>query len=177
MDDKTVTLVAFFVEIAPVPNTLDLLRQEGIDETDMTVISNMPYSSSILGRPMVWERLPIISLSGAFVGLLIGLFLNVGTPLLYPIRVGGQPLIPIPPSLVLTFELTMMGLIVSTFLGVLWESAFPSHGPRIGNPRISNGQIGVLFECAVDEKDRIVAVLEKQGVHDLEIINREERTL
>ncbi len=173
--DETVVLMALFRDITPVPDMLDRLRDHGVGEQNMVVLSGIPYPTRILGRPMVWERLPLISLSGALVGLLIGLFLNIGTPLLYPVHVGGQPLIPIPPTLVLTYELTMMGLIVSTFLGVLWESTFPSFGPKYHHPAIADGRIGIVFRCLHSREAEIRALLEENGAE--EVMMPEERVL
>jgi hypothetical protein len=168
-------LMALFTEVTPVADMLDELRNRGIDDKDMTVLSGMPYPARVLGRPMVWEKLPVIAISGAVVGFLIGVFLNAGTPLLYPIHVGGQPLVPIPPSAVITYEFTMMGLIVSTFLGVLWESTFPSFGPKRYHPRITDGRIGILFRCSERRADEFRALLEAHGAE--EIVEPEERTL
>ena len=173
--DTEVNLIALFNDISPIPDVLDHLRARGVTETDMSLLTNLPYPAEVLGRPMVWERLPLISLSGALVGFLIGIFLNVGTPLLYPIHVGGQPLIPVPPTLVLTYELTMMGLIVSTFLGVLWESTFPSRGPKRYDPRVSDGQIGVVFHCTRQAEPDIRSMLTELGAD--RIIEPEEVTL
>lgn len=174
MSNSTV-LMALFKEVSPVPGMLDHLRRQGVSDDDMTVLSGVPYPARILGRPMVWERLPLISISGAFVGFLIGIFLNAGTPLLYPIHVGGQALIPLPPTLVITYEFTMMGLIVSTFLGVLWESTFPTFGPKYYHPRITDGRIGVLFRCPNQQRAEIEAMLQAQGAE--EIVEPEEHSL
>jgi len=171
----TVVLMAIFRDPETTADMLDCLREMGIGDHDMAVVSGVPYPARVLGRPMVWERLPWISLSGAFVGFLIGVFLNAGTPLLYTIRVGGQPIIPIPPSLVLTYEFTMMGLIVSTFLGVLWESFFPSYGPKYYDSVISHGRIGVLFRCPVDLEDAARAILSSRGAE--RVFRPERRTL
>ena len=168
-------LMALFDHVDPVAEVLDELRRQGIDDHDMTVISGVPYPARVLGRPMVWERLPWIALSGAFVGFLVGLFLNAGTPLLYPIRVGGQPLIPIPPSAVITYEFTMMGLIVSTFLGVLWESTFPSFGPKYYHPESINGRIGMLIRCPEEQLPEIQEMLRAHGARD--VFEPEEWTL
>ncbi len=138
----------------------------------MTVLSGVPYSARVLGRPTVREWLPLISLAGALVGFLAGILLNVGTPLLYTIPVGGQGIIPIPPSAVITFELTMLGLIISTFLGVLWESAFPSYAPQYYDPLLTSGRIGVLFHCPADKEEAARAILSRMGA---ERIQRPER--
>jgi len=167
--------MALFDEATPVPDTLDMLREKGVDDADMTVLSGLPYPARVLGRPMVWERLPLISISGAFVGFLVGVFLNAGTPLLYPIHVGGQALIPIPPSLVLTYEFTMMGLLVSTFLGVLWESTFPTYGPKRYDPSVTDGRIGVLFLCPQEQVEEFRSALQAQGAQ--KITEPEEKVL
>ena len=173
--DEQVTLLALFREITPVADVLDELRRHQIDERDITVISGAPYPLQVLGRPMVWERLPLIAISGAIVGFLVGIFLNVGTPLLYSIHVGGQPLVPIPPSAIITYEFTMMGLLVSTFLGVLWESVFPSYGPKQYHPKISDGRIAILFRCTPQEQGAMEKMLHQHGVE--EVVNPQETKL
>ncbi len=168
-------LMALFRDVTPVAEMLDQLRRRGVQDTDMTVLSGVPFPARVLGRPMVWERLPWIAMSGAFVGFLVGVFLNAGTPMLYPIHVGGQPLIPIPPSAVITYEFTMMGLIVSTFLGVLWESTFPSFGPKRYHPRISDGRIGIVFRCPAEDAEELTVLMQENGAE--EVIEPEEWTL
>lgn len=171
----SVTLMALFDEVESVAEVHDALRRRGMAEEDMIVLSGMPYSPEMLGRSVAWGRLPVISISGACVGFLIGIFLNVGTPLLYSVRVGGQPLIPIPTSAVLTYEFTMMGLIVSTFLGVLWQSTFPDFGPKHYHPLVTNGRVGLLFACARDEVDEIQALMQAHGAE--QVVEPEERIL
>ncbi len=172
MAANSIVLLGLFRDPDRTAETLEKLRGVGISDYDMAVLSSMPLPPQVLGRPMVWERLPWISLSGAFVGFLIGIFLNAGTPLLYTIRVGGQPIIPIPPTAVLTYEFTMMGLIVSTFLGVLWESFFPSFGPKYYDRLLSHGRIGVLLRCPAHLEETVREILKAQGA---ERVYRPER--
>lgn len=168
----SIVLMGLFRDADPTAETLERLRRLGISDYDIAVLSSIPFPARVLGRPMVWERLPWISLAGAFVGFLVGIFLNAGTPLLYTIRVGGQAVIPIPPTLVLTYEFTMMGLIVSTFLGVLWESFFPSYGPKYYDRLLSHGRIGVVFRCPAEQEEAARAILQAQGA---ERVYRPER--
>ncbi len=174
MNDTTV-LMALVDDLAPVPDMLDTLRENGIGDGDIAILSGVPYPERVLGRPMNWERLPLISASGALVGFLTSMFLNAGTPMLYSIYVGGQPLIPLPPTAVLTFELTMMGLLVSTFLGVLWESTFPTFGPKYYDPRITDGEIGIVFRCPAHQTGEMGTALMAQGAQ--EVTEPEEHVL
>ncbi|RMG98337.1 MAG: DUF3341 domain-containing protein [Chloroflexi bacterium] len=165
--ENFVVRMALFDNVDSAAESIAKLKEAGIDDHDMTVLSGVPYPEHVLGRPMTWERLPLIAMSGAGVGFLIGLFLNVVTPLLYPIRVGGQPFVAIPPTIVLTYELTMMGLIVSTFLGVLWESTFPSFGPKYYDIHISEGEIGVLFQVTPSKLKHLTDLLQVYGAKSI----------
>ena len=51
----------------------------------------------------------------------------------------------LPTSFVIFFELTMLGLLISTFIGVFVETISPSYGPQGYDPRITDGHIGILF--------------------------------
>jgi hypothetical protein len=149
---KPIVHMALFKEdaLSEVGEALDVLRGMGIAEGDISVISGVPFNEKMLGRPMSWTRVPVIAGVGAVVGFLTGAFFNFGTPLLYPIKVGGMALQTLPTSIVLQFELTMLGLLISTFLGVFVEMISPTYGPGGYDPRISDGQIGVLFSANAD---------------------------
>ncbi len=172
MSEGTVHL-ALFKEIDPATQAIEKLRELGIHDTDMTIISSIPYSDKMLGRPMSWTKVPKIGAVGFFIGVVISLLLNLATPLQYPIRVGNMPYQPIPTTLVLTFEIGMLGLLLATFLGIVWESAFPSLGPRDYRPEISDGQIGVVFTCPAEIHARAHAALVSLGA---EWVHRTEGT-
>lgn len=139
------------------------LRKLGISDHDISVLSGIPFSERILGRPMVWTRIALIGGAGAVVGFLTSVALNFGTPLQYGIRVGGMPFAAIPTSIVVTFELTMLGLLISTFLGVFVETISPSFGPRGYHPNISDGYIGILFTCPARTLEQMHAALTELG--------------
>jgi hypothetical protein len=145
------------------------LREMGISDRNISVISGVPYSDKILGRPITWTRVPLIALSGAFLGFITSLLLTFGTPYLYPLIVGKQPLYPIPSSIVVIFELTMLGLLISTFIGVFVETITPTFGPKGYNPKISDGYIGVIFSCPSRASDRLVAGLVELGAELSEV--------
>ena len=147
------------------------LRRLGVKERKMSIISGVPYSDKILGRPMSWTRVPLIGGAGALAGIGLGIALNFGTPLLFPIRVGGQALLPIPPGIIVVFEMGMLGLMVSTFLGVVLEMITPSYGPKGYHPKISDGYIGVLFDAPEEIDQRMHAALTELGA---EIIHHSE---
>ncbi|HWQ03765.1 MAG TPA: quinol:electron acceptor oxidoreductase subunit ActD [Longilinea sp.] len=142
---------------------VERLRGLGIADKDMSILSGIPYSEHILGRPMNWTRIGLIGMGGALVGFVIALALSLGTQSLYPIRVGNQPFWAIPTSIVVVFELTMLGLLISTFIGVFVETITPSYGPKGYDPRVSDGNIAILFTCPPDLDEQIHAALAPLG--------------
>jgi hypothetical protein len=162
---STMVHLALFKEdqLDEASEAIQKLRELGLTDEDISVISGTPFSEKMLGRPMSWTRVPIIAISGAVVGFLTALFLNWGTPLLYPIRVGGMPYQTIPTSFVVFFELTMLGLLISTFLGVFVEMIAPSYGPQGYDARVSDGQIGVLFTSKPELDAQLHAALSSLG--------------
>jgi mono/diheme cytochrome c family protein len=169
-------LLGLFHEATPTADTIDELRQIGVPDDQITIMSGVPYRPEMLGRSYTYERLLPIALFGAIGGLLTALFLTVGTPLLYPIRVGGQPLIPIPPTLIIVFELTMVGTVLATFAGILAESRFPIFGRHVYDFRITEGHIGLLARVDAGSIDRAAEILKTHGAHHLQQIAVTERT-
>lgn len=146
-------------EATPTADILDALRKLGVPEERMSVMSGIPYSPQMLGRAAHYERLGLFAAMGALGGLATALLFTVGTPLLYPLYVGGQPLVPGPPTLIVCFELTMLGTMLGTFAGLLAELRFPFFRRSLYDPRITAGHIGILVR--VDERigDEVVAAL------------------
>ncbi len=163
-----------FREIEPTADTLEQLRALGIPDGDITVLSSLPYSSNILGRPHLKTWLPVISLVSAVLGFLTGLFFTVITPQLYIIRVGGQPIVPVPPTALLLYEFTMLFLILGTFGGFLVLNRFPSTEPQYYDPKLTDGRLGVLVHCPDEKKEDAVAVLQENGAEEIHEPERRE---
>ena len=145
------TMLALFDDIDPAANAIEKLNEMGVAHERISVISGVPINPAMLGRPHPWTNVSRLALGGAVGGFLFGAFLNWGTPNLYAVRVGGQALTPIPPGLILLFEMTMLFALLATFLGVFLESYFPNYRRMDYVPEISDGKIGVFFRVPQDE--------------------------
>ena len=149
MDEDKIVHLALFKEeeIDQVASAVARLHELHIPDKEITVLSGIPLSEKILGRPMSWSRVATFGLAGALVGFLAALALNIVPIVQYPLTVGGQPMFGIPIVIITVFELSMLGLLISTFLGVFIEMISPSYGPKGYHPKISDGFIGVLVNC------------------------------
>ena len=164
---ETKTLMALFEDIDPAADGIDKIREMGVGDEQMNVISGIPVTEPMLGRPHVWTNVPRLALGGSLAGFVIGLFFTVGTKFLYPISVGGQPLVSIPPTIVIVFEMTMLGMLVSTFLGVFLDSYFPSYAPKEYVAEISDGKIAVIFDCPADKESNFIQELKALGAEEV----------
>lgn len=162
------TFLALFPDLEPAADAIERLRALGIGDEDMNVISGVPVTEAMLGRPRQWTNVPRLALGGATGGFLFGAFLAFGTPNLYPVFVGGQGLLPGPPSVVVLFEMTMLGMLIATFVGVFLDSFFPSYSPKEYVREISDGKIAVLFSCPSAAQKEIVDALRKLGAESVE---------
>ena len=157
------TLLALFEDIDPAANAVEKLHEMGITDENINVISGVPITHKMLGRPHPPTNVSRLALGGAIGGFIFGLFLNFGTPTLYGVPVGGQYITPVPPGLIITFEMTMLFALLATFLGVFLDSYFPNYRPMEYVPEISDGKIAVFFKCPNEEKDKFTDALDNLG--------------
>ena len=164
---EELSLIALFDDLNPAAEGIEKLRNLGIEDENMNVISGIPVTEPMLGRPHVWTNVPRLALGGSLGGFVIGLLLAAAAPLSYPISTGGLSMISIPPSIVIVFEMTMLGMLISTFLGVFLDSRFPSYSPKEYIPEISDGKIAILFQCPEDKEQEIKEDLTKLGAEEI----------
>lgn len=168
-ESKVVDLLAVFSDLEPAADAIEQLRALGVHDDCMNIISGIPVTEAMLGRPRQWTNVPRIAMGGAVLGFLGGAFLAFVTPYLYPypIQVSSQYPIPVPPTVVILFELTMLGMLLSTFVGVFLDSLFPNYRPMKYVPEISDGKIAILVECPHVEEKKITDALKKMGAESV----------
>jgi hypothetical protein len=168
-ETKIVDLLAVFSDLGPAADAVEQLRAMGVHDDCMNIISGVPVTEAMLGRPRQWTNVPRIAMGGAILGFCGGVFLTFVSPYIYPypIQVSTQAFVPGPPTVVVLFELTMLGMLLSTFLGVFLDSFFPNYRPMKYVPEISDGKIAIFVECPhVDEK-KITDALKKLGAESV----------
>ena len=160
---EAITLLAMFEDFEPASEGVAKLQELGVNDDQMNVISGIPVKNTILGRPSAITYVSRIGLLGAVMGMTLGIFLIYGIPYLYPLLVGGQPIFPVPQGIIITFEMTMLGLMGFSFIGMFVDSGFPSYTPKEYTPEISDGKIAILFSCLANDQKKFVDALTKLG--------------
>lgn len=164
---ETTPLLALFQDIDPAADAIERLRTLGVTDDQMEVISGIPILARVLGRPKKHTNIPRLALGGAAIGFLFGLFLAYGTPYLFPLHTGGQPLYPIPPGIILVFEMSMLGLMGTAFISVFLESTFPAYRKLEYVPEVSDGKIAILFKCPSEDENQFIEAMKAQGAESV----------
>jgi mono/diheme cytochrome c family protein len=158
-----VQLLGLFQDAETAAEAIAQVRQLGVPDEKITVMSGVPIAARMLGRPRARHPLARVTLLGAALGLLTALFLTAGIFLLYQLYQGGQPLIPIPPSLIIFFEVTMLGTMGLTFVGLFLVNRFPVLKPTAYDPLITEGAIGVAVALEEAVFDRAQGLFTSAG--------------
>lgn len=170
-DTATVNLLAVFSDLEPAADAIDQLRTLGISDDHMNVISGVPVTEAMLGRPNKWTNVSRLAGGGAVLGFLAAVFIMFVTPYWYPypIRVSSQAFVPGPPTFIVLFELTMLGMLLSTFLGVFLDSFFPNYRPLEYVKEVSDGKIAVFFTCPAESRDKFTKAMTALGAEKVEV--------
>jgi hypothetical protein len=122
------------------------LRAAGYEDRDITVITAAPmeeYEFSHIGRhSFQWY----ITCGGALLGFLFGTWLTTFAENDWPINVGNMPTVAWYPNLIVIFELTMGGAILSTVITLIVTAGLGRRMPALYDPEVTNGKILVGVE-------------------------------
>jgi len=117
------------------------LRAAGYTDRDITVISAAPmedYEFSHIGRESYqWY----IATGGAVLGCLFAIWLTMFTENAWPISVGNMPIVAWYPNLIVMFEMTMLGAIISTVVTLIITAGLGRRMPKLYDPEVTLGKI------------------------------------
>ncbi|HUE90292.1 MAG TPA: quinol:electron acceptor oxidoreductase subunit ActD [Vicinamibacterales bacterium] len=131
---------------------VDALRAADIADRDITVISGQPMEDFEFGRAESANWLWWFACAGGLAGMILGYGLTWlaqnAWPIEggWPITVGGMPKYSWWPSLIIIFELTMLGAIVTTAVALLITAGLPGWREKLYDPAVTDGKILVGVE-------------------------------
>lgn len=124
-------------------NLIERVKGElGFSDGDIAVLSGEPYEEYGFGQRNHKTRMPWIAALGGLVGGLTGWGFVSFTQKSYPMISGGMPLVTKWPDGIITYELTMLGAILTTLFTLLITARIPDwRGRKLYDPAISSGKI------------------------------------
>jgi hypothetical protein len=71
-ESNVVDILAVFPDLEPTANAIEHLRSIGVHDECMNIISGVPVTETMLGRPQQWTNVPRIALGGSILGFWAG---------------------------------------------------------------------------------------------------------
>lgn len=126
------------------------LRSAGYEDHDITVISAAPmeeYEFSHIGHhSFQWY----IACLGGLAGMAGSTWLTTFAEKDWPIVVGNMPIVAWWPNLIVIFEMTMLGAILSTVATLIITAGLGRKMPTLYDPEVTNGKILVGIAAPKD---------------------------
>ena len=161
------SVLGLYTDENVVADTMDALRSAGYTPAEYEVLTGTPYPEGTFGEEEPVHKLFRWPLIGAACGFIVGLILTTGTQLAYPLVTGGKPILGIPPMAIIMYEGTMLGAIIFTVIGVIFESRLPRPFMGAYDTRITEGYIGLTVTAEEDRIGGAESVLRESGAEDV----------
>ena len=141
----------------------DALKDVGISDTDYDFLTDAPYPEGSLGEREEPHRLYLYPFIGALLGLSSGIMITAMTQVAYPLVTGGKPVLSLPPMAVVCYEGTMLGAILFTVIGIIFESRLPKFQLGIYDDRITQGFLGLRVNAEAEQSREVVQIMNAAG--------------
>ena len=161
------SVLGMFLDEDVAADALDALKAEGYTASEYEILTGTPYPEGTFGEAEPIHKLFRWPLVGAVCGFIVAIALTAGSQLAYPLVTGGKPILGIPPMTIIIYEGSMLGAIVFTVIGIIFESRLPRLFMGAYDTRITEGYIGVTVTTEEDRIAKAEEVLTKVGAEDI----------
>jgi len=140
--------------------TMDM-RSDAVEE--MRLVSPVPHPEleDVIGtKPVFLQRFTFFGgLTGAICGFLLAAAVAQS---MFTVQVqGGKPVIPIPPNLVIMYELTILFGVWATFFGFLFGAGLPTRQSKLYSHTVAEDQVGLWVEVTAAQYEAVKKVLKE----------------
>lgn len=136
---------------------MNALRDAGVPSDKIVVMASEPFEEYSFAQSERTTTMGWLAVCGGVVGAIGGFMLAWYTQTAYPLAAGGMPLVAPWPTGIVTYELTMMGAVLTTVIALLVGSRIPDWSHKLYDPEISYGKVLI---GVVDPSDESRAGLE-----------------
>jgi Protein of unknown function (DUF3341) len=137
------------------------LKAAGVGDDAITVVTGEPLEHYHFFETDKSTWMWYVASFGGLVGLAFATWLTRMTELAWPLNTGNMPIVAWWPNLIIMFELTMLGAILTTVVALLVTGSLPGRGQKLYDPAVTDGQILVGVEnpasSSVDAYERALS--------------------
>jgi len=163
-----VYLIGEFREKESATDAIRELRAAGVAACNLDVFSDEPVElpRGVLDRP---SRMSLISVLGAIAFGLAATAFVYWAQHDYKVVTGGMPLFSFWATGVITYEMTMLGAIVTTFVWFLWESGLArKRDCSAPVPKVDPGSICLRVRCGAEQAPQAAEVMRRTDAIHIE---------
>ena len=156
-------LIGEFRDSTGAAEAIRMLRANGASDDTLDVFSEEPvdFPRAVLDRP---SRMSFVSVAGAVVFGAAATAFVYWTQRNYRVVTGGMPVFSFWATGVITYEMIMLGAIVSTFGWFLWESGLMrKRRPGAPVPRVEPGSVCLRVCCGSEEAAPALEAMRRAG--------------
>ncbi len=155
-----------FGKVHAAAKAIEDIKARGLGADDIEVFSTEPvlFAPGVLDRP---SKMSLVAVSGALTVGILSTWLIYYAQHSYPMVTGGMPLFSMWATGVPTFELTMLGSILTTFGWFLWESKIFSD-TKAPVPEVEPGTIVLRVRCGSGQSADVTDALRRAGGANVE---------
>ena len=164
---KKEQLLALFRNDSHAALATEKLEKIGVSQDDIEIMTGAPYPEGAFGEHDKGMRLYVFPFIGAICGLTAALLLTIGTQMSYPLITGGKPILALPAMAVICYEGMMLGAILFTVIGIIFESRLPRLKLGLYDERITEGYVALLINCDEKNKSSIEQQLSISGANEI----------
>ena len=161
------TVLGVFSDAESAATAGDELKSAGIPDTDYDFLTDSPYPEGSLGERDEPHRLYFYPFIGALLGLSSGIMITAMTQVAYPLVTGGKPVLSLPPMAIVCYEGTMLGAILFTVIGIVFESRLPKFDLGLYDNRITQGFLGLRVKAEPEQSREVVQIMNAAGAVDV----------
>jgi hypothetical protein len=141
MAKKNNAIYGLYSDPESAQRAVDSLRGADVPMQEIAVISSQPFDEYEFGRRDHRTPMPWLAALGGLAGGAGGFLLAVLSQKAYPLSTGGMPIVALWPSGIVTYELTMLGAILTALLILLVTARLPDWRANLYDPAVSDGKI------------------------------------
>ena len=118
---------------------VNMLHAAGVADERITIVTGEPYEEHAFAHRDRATWMWYIAAAGGFAGLAIATWLTRMTELAWPLQTGNMPIVAWWPNMIIMFELTMLGGILSAVATLLVTAKLPSKRTGLYDPAVMDG--------------------------------------
>jgi hypothetical protein len=165
MSEKLETLVAVFRDSDALVKAAKALVAQGNEEFE--ALSPMPVEGLDDVLPHRPSSVRWFTLLGCIAGAVLGMAFQIMTVVLWPIWVGGKPIISLPAFVIVSFEVTILVGAIATMAGLMMNAKLPLIGRDYYHQGCSQSDFAIVVKTNPDERAAVESSLREAGATEI----------